>query len=154
MGCLRNDLKITGTQCSRAILLKSFYHNAFFEIALGYEDLNDHEQLRHDPLMAVLAGKTDPLPQEGFAVAGKSTLNRLELTPVGANKKSRYKKIVVRHRNIEDFFVNVFLQVHRKSTKRIVLDLDATDDARNRGQYCSVVTPLACSRRRPSKDVH
>ena len=99
-----------------------------FGIALGYEDLNDHEQLRHDPLMAVLAGKTDPSPQEGFALAGKSTLNRLELTPVGANEDSRYKKIVARHRDIEEFFVNAFLQVHSMPPKRIVLDLDATDD--------------------------
>lgn len=99
-----------------------------FGIALGYEDLNDHEQLRHDPLMAVLAGKTDPSPQEGYALAGKSTLNRLELTPVGANEDSRYKKIVARHKDIEDFFVTAFLQVHSKPPKRIVLDLDATDD--------------------------
>lgn len=99
-----------------------------FGIALGYEDLNDHEQLRHDPLMAVLAGKTDPAPQEGFALAGKSTLNRLELTPVGANQSSRYKKVVARHRDIEDFFVKAFLKVHAKAPKRIVLDVDATDD--------------------------
>jgi hypothetical protein len=99
-----------------------------FGIALGYEDLNDHEQLRHDPLMAVLAGKTDPTPQDGFALAGKSTLNRLELTPVGADENSRYKKIVARHRDIENFFVDAFLQVHSRSPKRIVLDLDATDD--------------------------
>ena len=58
-----------------------------FGIALGYEDLNDHEQLRHDPLMAILADKIDPAPAEGFALAGKSTLNRLELTPVGAHVK-------------------------------------------------------------------
>lgn len=99
-----------------------------FGIALGYEDLHDHEQLRHDPLMAVLAGKIDPAPAEGFALAGKSTLNRLELTPAGANQKSRYKKIVARHRDIERFFVDAFLQVHSRSPKRIVLDLDATDD--------------------------
>lgn len=99
-----------------------------FGIALGYEDLNDHDQLRHDPLMAVLAGKTDPSPAEGFALAGKSTLNRLELTPVGADGESRYKKIVARHGDIENFFVKTFLQVHAKPPKRIVLDLDATDD--------------------------
>lgn len=99
-----------------------------FGIALGYEDLNDHEQLRHDPLMAVLAGKKEPDPEEGLALAGKSTLNRLELTPVGADKKSRYKKIVARHSDIEDFFVDAFLQVHSTPRKRIVLDLDATDD--------------------------
>jgi len=99
-----------------------------FGIALGYEDLNDHEQLRHDPLMAVLAGKKEPDPEEGLALAGKSTLNRLELTPVSADKKSRYKKIVARHSDIEDFFVDAFLQVHSTPRKRIVLDLDATDD--------------------------
>ncbi len=99
-----------------------------FGIALGYEDLNDHEQLRHDPLMAVLAGKNDPAPAEGYALAGKSTLNRLELTPVGADERSRYKKIVARHRDIEAFFVNAFLQVYTEPPQRIVLDVDATDD--------------------------
>ena len=108
--------------------VKELLSQRIFGIALGYEDLNDHEQLRHDPLMAVLAGKTDPAPSEGFALAGKSTLNRLELTPVGAKKESRYKKIVARHRAIEDFFVKAFLQVRGKSPKRIVLDMDATDD--------------------------
>jgi len=108
--------------------LQELLSQRIFGIALGYEDLNDHDQLRHDPLMAVLAGKTDPSPQEGFALAGKSTLNRLELTPVGANEESRYKKIVARHRDIEDFFVKAFLQVHSKPPKRIVLDVDATDD--------------------------
>lgn len=99
-----------------------------FALALGYEDLNDHEALRHDPLMAVLAGKTDPAPLEGFALAGKSTLNRLELTPAGANRKSRYKKIVARHRDIENFFVEAFLELQAAPPERIVLDLDATDD--------------------------
>ena len=108
--------------------LQELLAQRIFGIALGYEDLNDHEQLRHDPLMAVLAGKSDPAPQEGFALAGKSTLNRLELTPVGADQNSRYKKIVARHRDIEKFFVDAFLQVHSKPPKRIVLDLDATDD--------------------------
>lgn len=99
-----------------------------FGIALGYEDLNDHEDLRHDPLMAVLAGKTNPSPPKGFALAGKSTLNRLELSPVGATERSRYKKIVARHGAIEDFFVKAFLKVQRLPLKRIVLDVDATDD--------------------------
>ena len=108
--------------------LKEILSQRVFGIALGYEDLNDHEELRHDPLMAVLAGKTNPAPQEGFALAGKSTLNRFELTPVGANEESRYKKIVARHRDIEKFFVDAFLQVHSHTPKRIVLDLDATDD--------------------------
>ena len=67
-----------------------------YALALGYEDLNDHDQLRHDPLMAVLVGKADPSGQDrlrerdrGKALAGKSTLNRLELSPPGANENSR-----------------------------------------------------------------
>ena len=108
--------------------LQELLSQRIFAIALGYEDLNDHEDLRHDPLLAVAVGKNDPSPSEGFALAGKSTLNRLELTPVGANKDSRYKKVVARQRDIEDFFVNAFLQVHTEPPKRIVLDLDATDD--------------------------
>lgn len=112
--------------------LEELLKQRIFGIALGYEDLNDHEQLRHDPMMAVLAGKIEPAPAEGFALAGKSTLNRLELTPVGAHAKSRYKKIVARHGQIEDFFVDVFLKLYKKPRekppKRIVLDLDATDD--------------------------
>ena len=99
-----------------------------FGLALGYEDLNDHDQLRHDPLLALLAGKMDPAPDEGPALAGRNTLNRLELTPARANRKSRYKKIVARTRDIEDFFVDVFLRLHDRAPKRIVLDLDATDD--------------------------
>ena len=106
-----------------------------FALALGYEDLNDHETLRHDPLLAVLVGKADPTGQDrcnprdcGKALAGKSTLNRLELTPVGADEKSRYKKVVARHRDIESFFVETFLALHSVPPKEIVLDLDATDD--------------------------
>lgn len=106
-----------------------------FALALGYEDLNDHDTLRHDPLLAVLVGKEDPTGQNrrrsedrGKALAGKSTLNRLELTPVGAGEKSRYKKVVARHRDIENFFVETFLSLHSTPPQEIVLDFDATDD--------------------------
>ncbi len=106
-----------------------------FALALGYEDLNDHDTLRHDPLLAVLVGKSDPTGHDrrcprdrGKSLAGKSTLNRLELTPVGADGKSRYKKVVARHRDIEAFFVETFLELHPEPPKEIVLDLDATDD--------------------------
>lgn len=108
--------------------LRELLAQRVFAIALGYEDLNDHEQLRHDPLLAVLAGKKHPAPAKGFALAGKSTLNRLELTPVGANEESRYKKIVARHSRVEDFFVDAFVQLTPEVPERIVLDLDATDD--------------------------
>ena len=104
--------------------LEELLAQRIFGIALGYEDLNDHEQLRYDPLMAVLAGKNDPDPVEGFALAGKSTLNRLELTAV---RPSRYKKIVADHHKVKDFFVDAFLQIESPQ-ERIVIDLDATDD--------------------------
>lgn len=106
-----------------------------YGLALGYEDLNDHDTLRQDPLLAVLVGKADPTGQDrrraqdrGKALAGKSTLNRLELTPVGADAQSRYKKITARHREIDAFFVETFLNLHPVPPEEIVLDLDATDD--------------------------
>ena len=106
-----------------------------FALALGYEDLNDHDQLRADPLLAVLVGKQDPTGQDradprdrGKPLAGKSTLNRLELTPVGADPGHRYKKIVARHRDLEGWFVEAFLTLTPEPPMEIVLDLDATDD--------------------------
>lgn len=106
-----------------------------YGLALGYEDLNDHDQLRRDPLLALLVGKEDPTGQDrvrerdrGKALAGKSTLNRLELTPVGADAQSRYKKITAATKEIERLFVELFLQAHRQVPERIVLDFDATDD--------------------------
>ena len=106
-----------------------------YGLALGYEDLNDHDQLRRDPLLATLVGKEDPSGQErvrerdrGKALAGKSTLNRLELTPVRAGAGSRYKKITADVKAIERLFVELFLQAHPQPPERIVLDFDATDD--------------------------
>jgi hypothetical protein len=106
-----------------------------FALALGYEDLNDHDTLRHDPLLAVLVGKTDPTGHDrrrnrdrGKSLAGKSTLNRLELTPVKASAKSRYKKVAARHHDIDSFFVEIFLALHRQPPEEIILDFDATDD--------------------------
>jgi Transposase DDE domain group 1 len=106
-----------------------------FALCLGYEDLNDHEQLRRDPLLAVLVGRDDPTgldrtdPRDrGAPLAGKSTLNRLELTPTRANPKSRYKKITARHGQIESFFVKTFLALTPQPPEEIVLDFDATDD--------------------------
>jgi len=106
-----------------------------YALALGYEDLNDHDELRNDPLLAVLVGKEDPTGKDrirqrdkGKPLAGKSTLNRLELTPVRANKNSRYKKITIDKHMVDAFFTNVFLQSYDKAPSTIVLDLDATDD--------------------------
>lgn len=103
-----------------------------FGIALGYEDLNDHDQLRHDPLLALACGCEDP---SGSAttdlrgtLAGRNTLNRLELTPSGASQTSRYKKIVHHSSKIEAFFVDMFLLLHPEPPEEIVLDVDATDN--------------------------
>jgi hypothetical protein len=96
-----------------------------YALALGYEDLNDHDVLRHDPLLAALVGKKDPSTEP---LAGKSTLNRLELTPVGADSNSRYKKIVVHRQDVDRFFVDAFLQSYDTPPACLVLDLDATDD--------------------------
>ena len=95
-----------------------------YGIALGYEDLNDHDELRHDPLMAVLAGKREAKREDCAPVAGKSTLNRLELSREIA---TRYKKISHDGAAIEALFVDLFLEAHDRAPREIVLDLDATD---------------------------
>jgi Transposase DDE domain group 1 len=96
-----------------------------FAIALGYEDLNDHDELRHDPLMATLAGKLESRRSDCAPVAGKSTLNRLELSrPL----PTRYHKISHDGAAIEALFVALFLEAHERAPKQIILDLDATDD--------------------------
>jgi hypothetical protein len=103
--------------------------------ACGYEDLNDHDVLRDDALLAVAAGKTDPTGAQrrrardrGHGGAGKSTLNRLEGTPADATATARYKKVVYDGPAIERFFVDAFLDAHPTPPAEIVLDLDATDD--------------------------
>jgi hypothetical protein len=95
-----------------------------YGLALGYEDLNDHEQLRHDPLFAVLAEAADLTAP----LAGKSTLNRLELSAATVEEAERYKKIAVDHAAVDRLLVDVFLQAHPEPPTEIVLDLDATDD--------------------------
>jgi hypothetical protein len=96
-----------------------------FGIALGYEDLNDHDQLRHDPLLAVLAGKLTARRADCAAVAGKSTLNRLELS---RQQPTRYHKIAYDEAAIEMLPVTLFLEAHKRPPRQIILDLDATDD--------------------------
>jgi hypothetical protein len=96
-----------------------------FAIALGYEDLNDHDELRHDPIMAALAGKLEARREDCAPVAGKSTLNRLELT---REQPTRYHKIAYAAAAIEALLVALFLEAHRRRPKQIILDLDATDD--------------------------
>jgi hypothetical protein len=96
-----------------------------FAIALGYEDLNDHDELRHDPMMAVLAGKLAARRADCAPVAGKSTLNRLELSKL---EPTRYHKISHNPAAIRNLLVDVFLEAHERAPKQVILDLDATDD--------------------------
>jgi hypothetical protein len=104
-----------------------------YALALGYEDLNDHDELRRDPILATLVGKADPTGRTrarardaGKALAGKSTLNRLELTTQQADR--RYKKIVLHEDRVDRLLVDLFLQAHTQAPREIILDLDATDD--------------------------
>src|SRR5436309_5906600 len=134
-----------------------------YGLALGYEDLNDHEQLRQHPLLGVLAGKRDL----GEPLAGKSTLNRLELTPVGSPYAERYNKISYSAEALDALLVDLFLEAHPRAPREIVLDLDATDtplhgrqEARffhgYYGHYCYLPLyvfcgdHLLCARLRPS----
>jgi hypothetical protein len=94
-------------------------------IALGYEDLIEHDQLRHDPVLAVLAGKLTASRTDCAPLAGKSTLNRLELSQA---EPTRYHKIAADTDAIEALFVDQFLDAYAKPPARITLDLDATGD--------------------------
>ena len=115
--------------------VKELVAQRVYALALGYEDLNDHEQLRHDPLLAILAEKADPTGESrvrerdrGKALAGKSTLNRLELTKARVEAEERYKKIVMEQAAVDRLLVEIFLEAHARPPVEIIVDLDATDD--------------------------
>jgi hypothetical protein len=134
-----------------------------YGLALGYEDLNDHEELRHDPLLALVAGKREweaPL-------AGKSTLNRLELAPAGSSLTERYHRITYSTEALDALLVDIFLEAHSRPPREVVLDLDATDTPLHGnqegrffhgyyGHYCYLPLyifcgeHLLCARLRPS----
>ena len=95
-------------------------------IALGYEDIDDHDTLRHDRLLGLLGDGLAPKRRDCAALAGKSTLNRLEHAPVGA--ATRYHRIGHDTAAIEGLFVDLFIEAHKTPPREIVLDLDATDD--------------------------
>src|SRR5215510_2672466 len=104
--------------------VQSLISQRVYGIALGYEDLNDHDSLRHDVVMGVLCEKVDPggndrvrERDQGKAIAGKSTLNRLESTPEGANENSRYKKIVAEGEKIDDLMVDIYIQSQPRAPK-------------------------------------
>jgi hypothetical protein len=145
-----------------------------YAVALGYADLNDHDQLRADPLLAVLAERPDPTGESrdrardrGKALAGKSTLNRLELTQAVLEEAERYKKIVLDQEAVDRLCVELFIKAQEQPPAEIVLDLDATDDPVHGNQesrffhgyydhYCYLPLYifcgdfLLCARRQPS----
>lgn len=118
--CFRDYRDPTRTRHSVAALVRQ----RVYGLALGYEDLNDHDALRHDPLFAVLAEAVEVTAP----LAGKSTLNRLELSGATIAEAERYKKIAVDHAAVDRLLVALFLQAHPTPPAEIVLDLDATDD--------------------------
>jgi hypothetical protein len=115
----RNPLRLTHS-------VEQLVKQRVYGLALGYEDLNDHEKLRRDPLLALLSGKTEPTQE---LLAGKSTLNRLELTlPEADIAQQRYKKILFDLESADRLLVDLFVEAHAVPPTEIILDLDATDD--------------------------
>ncbi len=96
-----------------------------FAIALGYEDVVDHDDLRRDPVLGAVLGKLEARRSNCAPLAVKSTLNRLEHAPADGH---RYRKIAHDPAAIERLFVDLFLDAHTRAPARITLDLDATDD--------------------------
>lgn len=135
-----------------------------YALALGYEDVNDHERLRFDPMLEILSGKLAPTRRKGGpALAGKSTLNRLERLA----GDERYHKILYDPEAIDRLLVDNFLRSQKRAPSRIVLDIDATDDPVHgeqegrffhgyHGHYCYLPLYifcgdfLLCARLRPS----
>ena len=124
-------------------------------IALGYEDLNDHDELRHDPVLGLVSGKAEARRSDCAVLAGKSTLNRLEHAP--KTDDDRYRKLSVDEGAMKRLFVSLFLKSHATPPERIVLDLDATDDPIHGGQegrffhgyykcYCYLPLYIFCGR--------
>jgi len=91
-----------------------------YGLALGYEDVNDHEDLRVDPLFGLLAGRKDL----NRPLAGKSTLNRMEL---GNGMPNRYKKITFWKDSVDELLVAIFIESNRKAPEQVLLDVDTTD---------------------------
>jgi len=135
-----------------------------YGLALGYEDLNDHDELRTDALLAAVVGKQDPTGQRrcrerdrGKPLAGKNTLHRLEWGTLAEAQEDRYRRIAVSPEAVDRFFVDVFLDAHDEPPEEIVLDLDATDDPLHGSQegrffhgyyrcYCYLPLYIFCGR--------
>jgi hypothetical protein len=121
-------------------------------IALGYEDVNDHDELRHDPVPALFADRLEPKRPDCAPLAGKSTLNRLEHAPRRPDDRSH--KIDHDPQALANLFVDLFVEAHQRPPKPIVLDLDPTDDpllVSRRGGSSTAITaataicPCTCS---------
>lgn len=115
--------------------LSSMLSQRVYGIALGYEDLVDHDQLRKDPLLATVVGSSDPTGanrarerDRGSALCGKSTLSRLELSSRDSAPRDRYKKISADALEIDAMMVGIFLRSWEKAPRQIVIDMDTTDD--------------------------
>ena len=110
--------------------INSLIAQRVYGLIMGYEDINDHETLRHDPIFALAVGKVVNSEQESITLAGKSTLNRLEHCPenISSRADSRYHRIEHDTNKIENLFVELFLESYRKPPRQIILDLDVTDD--------------------------
>jgi len=110
--------------------VRSLIAQRIYGLIMGYEDINDHETLRHDPIFALSLGKAINSSQELITLAGKSTLNRIEHCPenVSSKEDSRYHRIEHDGSAIEKLLVEIFLESYRKPPKQIILDLDVTDD--------------------------
>jgi len=101
-----------------------------YGIVLGYEDVNDHDKLRHDPALAIALGRLSLIDSNPALLAGKSTINRLEYCPetILDQRESRYHKIEHQPKEIEKAFVEIFLESYKQPPRQIVLDMDVTDD--------------------------
>ena len=117
---MRPVSRITGISATYGTRSKELVSQRIYGLALGYEDLNDHDQWRHDPFLGVLTGK----PQTQQSAAGKSTLSRMEF---GTRETNRYSKIEVDTTAIDGLLVDLFVEAFATAPARIVLDLDATD---------------------------
>ncbi|MGA9379908.1 MAG: transposase, partial [Phormidium sp.] len=101
-----------------------------YGLVLGYEDVNDHDKLRHDAALAIALEEVDKLESNQVSLAGKSTINRLEYCPetILSQENSRYHRIEHDSKKIEKVFVDIFLQSYKKPPSQIILDMDVTDD--------------------------
>ena len=122
-------------------------HSGLGAIRWGYEDVNDHDRFRGDPIASMFCGTSSPL-------AGKNTVNRMEL---GKPATNRYKKIVAEFGAIERLFVEMFMRFHKTRPRKILLDIDITDDPLHGNQkgrfyhgyykkYCYAPSYIFCGR--------